>query len=474
MNVVSRMRIFIYAAVALFLASLLVFGDQGLFSSTSLRKLPLFSVSDRDRVSYHNDEVESLSVALLTETAIPVDDFGTALRGLSTDNPPDAREARPFTATPVPTPTKLPADIDEGGDDSDDNSFGAEDARGVFSGIATAPPNPFDGTGVLGGVVVRSGGLGTPVPLDTPAETPTNLRPWVQGQARGYTMLYAMQPEARVVVETQVRTLLTARVREPYIGVLIDGTFGRDFTYLKRIIGQLSADDRALTLVLYLTNGPHMRRSRDSLSEALFAKIDPIEFRGRIRREALLQNQFEAVAVQARDIFKYNSSLNLANSNVAIVMLEDNLDVASYRAMRDLAAKHVGDLAEFIRNPCVGCYEGNDDALLGNAREEHQLSRFQLLRVGDGFSLDGIGFRYPTSKAGVGVSASQLESLMISATERKLRYIGLWRHEWQGVDENATGFSQASSREYVASTIDEAAYEIDALRMGLLEEGAEG
>lgn len=462
-----------YAVVALILAALLVFGEQGLFSSSSLRKLPLFSVSDRDRLVYQNDEAESLSIAPPTETLISEDDFGSALRGLSSDDAPDGSAALSLTATPVPTPTKLPDDVREGDGDNEGDSLGGADARDVFSGIATVPPNPFDGSGVLGGVVVRSGGLGTPLPLDTPAGTPTNLRPWVQGQARGYTMLYAMQPEARVVVETQVRTLLAARVREPYIGVLVDGTFGRDFTYLKQIIERLSADDRALTLVLYLSNGPHMRKGRDSFSEALFSKIDPIEFRGRIRREAQLQNQFEAVAVQARDIFKYNSNLNPANSNVAIVMLEDNLEVASYRAMRDLAAKHVGDLAEFIRNPCVGCYEGNDDALLGNAREEHQLSRFQVLRAGDGFSLDGIGFRYPTAKAGVGVSASQLESLMMSAVERELRYLGLWRHEWQGVDESTTGFSQASTREYVASTIDEAAYEIDALRMGLLEEGAE-
>jgi hypothetical protein len=286
-------------------------------------------------------------------------------------------------------------------------------------------------------------------------------------------MLYAMQPEARAVVESQVSALLAARVREPYIGVLIDGTFGRDFAYLKDIIGRLSADERALTLVLYLSNGPHMRKGRDSFSEVLFAKIDPVEFRSRIRREALLQNQFEAVAVQAREIFKYSLSVNPASSNVAIVMLEDNLEVASYRAMRDLAAKHVGDIADFIRNPCVGCYEGNDDVLLGSAREEHAVSRFSILRGGDGFSLDGVGFQYPNSRASTEISASQLESLVMSAIDRKLRYFGLWRHAWQGVEEGIAGFSQASTRNYVASTSEELEYEIDVLRMGLLEEGSE-
>jgi hypothetical protein len=472
MNIVSRIRVCIYATVALVLAALLVFGDHGLFSASGLRKIPLFRVSDRGRVVYQNDMEGSSAMPTPSVTADLSDDFDAALRGLSSEELSAAGDVSSLAATAVPTPTKRP----EGSQGEEilkrDESSGGDDARDVFSGIGTVPPDPFDGSGVLGGVVVRSGGLGTPLPLDTPVTTPTNLRPWVQGQARGYTMLYAMQPEARAVVETQVRTLLAARVREPHIAVLIDGTFGRDFMYLKQIIERLSADDRALTLVLYLSNGPHMRKGRDSFSEALFAKIDPIEFRGRIRREALLQNQFEAVAVQARDIFKYSVSVNPANSNVAIVMLEDNLEVASYRAMRDLAAKHVADIADFVRNPCVGCYDGNDDALLGNAREEHQLSRFQVLRAGDGFSLDGVGFRYPTSKGGVGLSASQLEALMISAIDRELRYVGLWRHEWQGLVAGATDFPQASSREYVSSTSDEAAYEIDALRMGLIEESA--
>jgi hypothetical protein len=62
---------------------------------------------------------------------------------------------------------------------------------------------------------------------------------------------------------------------------------------------------------------------------------------------------------------------------------------------------------------------------------------------------------------------------MMSAIDRKLRYFGLWRHAWQGVEEGIAGFSQASTRNYVASTSEELEYEIDVLRMGLLEEQAE-
>lgn len=474
MNIASRIRIYLYVVVALVLAGLLLLGEHGLLSPSSSRKFPMFRVADR--LVYQNEANSDAQVAIGTETPSGeeqrVDDFDAALRGLSSDDPATDGSAMRGDQTAAPAPTRVVGE-DSLGDESSQLGDRVVDARDIFSGISTAPPDPLDGNGVLGGVVSRSGAQGSALAVNTPVITPTNLRPWADGQARGYTMLYAMQPEARAVVEANVATLLAARVREPYIGVLIDGTFGRDFAYLKEIIARLSTDERALTLVLYLSNGPHMRKGREIPSDALFARIDPLELRARIRREALLQNQFEAVAVQAKDIFAYNAGLNPANSNVAIVMLEDNLEVASYRAMRDLAAKHLSGLASFARNPCVGCYEGNDDALLGSAREEHQLARFQLLREGDGFSLDGVGFQYPNTTGAVGVSAQQLYSLMTSAIDRGLRYVGLWRHAWQGVDESASGFSQVTTRSYIPSTSEQMDYEIEALRMGLVEEIAE-
>lgn len=473
MNIVSRIRIGIYSAIAIVLAVLLFLGEGGLLSSSGIRTLPLFRVPDNASISFQNDGRGVTPREPATDAAPPKegeDDFDAALRGLSSEDSLGEPGALRNLPTALPTPTQV---LEEDVPDQERPIDDEDDARAVFSGIATAPPNPFDGSGVLGGVVSRSGGLGTPLPLDTPVRTPTNLRPWAGGQARGYTMLYAMQPEARAVVETNVSALLSARVREPYIGVLIDGTFGRDFGYLKQIIARLSADDRALTVVLYLSNGPHMRKEGDIPSGALFARINPLEFRARIRREAQLQNQFEAVAVQAKDVFTYNAGLNPANSNVAIVMLEDNLEVASYRAMRDLAAKHLTGIADFVRNPCVGCFAGNDDALLGSSREEHLVSRFPLLGEGDGYSLDGVGFRYPNSSDGAGIPVAQVESLMSKAINQRLRYVGLWRHAWQGVDESAASFSQASTRNYVPSTAEEVDFEIEALRMGLLAETTE-
>jgi hypothetical protein len=284
-------------------------------------------------------------------------------------------------------------------------------------------------------------------------------------------MLYAMQPEARPVVEAHVQALLGSRVRQLYIGVLIDGFFGRDFAYLRDVISRLSDEDRSLTLALYLTNGATMRKWKTTPVDELFSRIDPEEFRRQIRWNQRWRTEFLAVAIQARELFRFNQEQGTGNSNVAIVMLEDNLDVAAYRSMREIAAEQVGSIAGFVRNPCLGCFKGNDDDTAGDPREEHDLKRFGVLRRGDGYSLDGVGFQYPNSP-GDGISPEQVKELMQRSFERGLRYVGLWRHDWQGVVEGVPN-KVPSTRTYIASNPDQQAFEIEMLRTGLVIEEQE-
>jgi hypothetical protein len=282
-------------------------------------------------------------------------------------------------------------------------------------------------------------------------------------------MLYAMQPQARQATEANVQALLSARVREPYIGVLIDGTFGRDFSYLKDIITRLSADGRALTLVLYLSNGPTMRKwDVTPIDQHIFARINPEEFRLLIRRNITLRTEFLAVVLQAKDVFSHNISQGAGNTNLAIVMLEDNLDVLAYRSLREIAAEQLGSMSSFMRNPCIGCFPGNDDDTLGDAREEHALNRFDILKAGDGYSLDGVGFRYPNGE-GSGVSPEQMTAMIKESTRRNLRFFGLWQEQWQGVREGVLN-KRPEERIYEPSNPDQQGYEIEMLRLGLVIE----
>jgi hypothetical protein len=288
-------------------------------------------------------------------------------------------------------------------------------------------------------------------------------------------MLYAMQPEARPVVESQVDALLSARIREPHIGVLVDGTFGRDFNYLKDIVTRLSGEGRRLTLTLYLSNGPTMRDWRStSIDQHIFQGISPEEFRATIRRDTTRRLEFLGVVLQAKDVFQHSLTVGPQNKNVAVVMLEDNLDFIAYGALREIAAEQLGSLVQFVRNPCIGCRKGNDDNTLGDRREEHSLERFDLLGGGDGYSLDGVGFNYPggvDSSAADGdlVNPEQLVNLINLAKQRGLGYFGLWRHAWQGVRKGIPN-KNPEERSFGASNQDQLAFEIEMLRTALTPE----
>ncbi|MEI6518166.1 MAG: hypothetical protein WCN89_05690, partial [bacterium] len=239
------------------------------------------------------------------------------------------------------TPTVTPADtLNSDNVDEDDNDESGQDPRVLFSEAEQAEQAALD-NGMMGGVRV-SRGSGIVAPPEASGPIGSSLV-WTSGQPRGYTMLYAMQPEARAVVESHIETMLAARIREPYIGVLVDGTFGQDFEYLKTIIARLSVE-RNLTMVLYLTNGATQRR-RASKIDAPFVKIDPKIFRSEILSDQKLRGQFSALAAQARNILQYSLEQNPANQNLVSVMLEDNLELAAYRSMRDLARQEVGSLA---------------------------------------------------------------------------------------------------------------------------------
>ncbi len=372
------------------------------------------------------------------------------------------------------TPTVTPVDtLNSDNVDEDDNDESGQDPRVLFSEAEQAEQAALD-NGMMGGVrVSRGSGIVAPPDDSGPIGSPLV---WTSGQPRGYTMLYAMQPEARAVVESHIETMRAARIREPYIGVLVDGTFGLDFEYLKTIIARLSVE-RNLTMVLYLTNGATQRAWETTKIDAPFVTKDPKLFRSEILFDQKLRAQFSAIAAQARNILQYSLEQNPANQNLVSVMLEDNLDLTAYRSMRDLARQEVGSLASFIRSTCLRCFdskdEGSDADTDGDAREEHKLELFSVLKRGDAFSLDGVGFAYPGEVAGVGVSPEQLSANIQASYLRGLRFFGLWRENWQGVVSEGNKLTP-DKRSYLPSTPEQEAFELSMLRLGLFVEPAPG
>lgn len=420
---------------------------------------------------------------------VPVRDIPTVSTSrVVTDDDLDADDevesAAPESSIPLP-PTQTPPRIGTMAvqvseqpsreDKSEPRDSAGDDARAIFSPLVEEGSR-LSGDQFFSGVRVQTGSQ-APAAVPTPEATPEDEGglEWVEGQARGYAMLYAMQPSARPVVEQNVRALLTSHIKDVYIAVLIDGTFGQDFEYLRSLVTRLSANGRRLSLVLYLSNGATMRVWDSTPIDVLFTRLNPFAFRTRIVRERDLQAQFVDIVRKAKRIFAYNRGLSPFNSNVAIPMLEDNLDRDSYRLMRDLARGELGDFAQLMRNPCVGCITGNDGDSLGDPREEHTLKMFSSLRPGDGYSLDGIGFSYPGEVNTIELSADQLLNLMSDAYAKGLRHVGLWRHNWQGVKHGIPN-DHPNERLYRPSSEDEIAFEIEVLRHRLspvIDEGQE-
>ncbi len=328
-------------------------------------------------------------------------------------------------------------------------------------------------TSLIGGARVRRDS-GSPSELEGEETTTSDeeeddeILPRVGGQARGFTILALMHPDARESVEKQIEIMIRSQVRNLYIGFLVDGTFSTDFEYASTVVQRLSSDGRSLMLQLYFLNGPTMRRFETTPIEAPFTSMDPLLFRAILMADpAALRTEIRRIIEAAKPLFVQNRYAGPENQNLACVMLEDNLDVASYRVLRSMISSSLGDLATFVRNPCPGCYKGNDEDPDGDILETHAPERLAQLRAGDGLTFDGSGYSYPGESDGGTLSIDEVKRYLEQAASRKIRYVGLWRADRQGLGDQSM---HPDERVYAVPTEAQAEYDIEVLRTGLNQE----
>ena len=326
----------------------------------------------------------------------------------------------------------------------------------------SSPQNP----GRLGGVVTKSLAISSPAP--TTAPSPTALSSGaarLSGQARGYMMLYLMHPAARAAVENQLGAMLRAEISQLYLGVLVDGTFTLDFGYLSEVISRLSIDGRSVTLVLYFISGPSMRGYPTLPIDAGFNVIDPRLFRDLIKNDSGTRAEYQRMLKRALPVFQLNKQLSPGAVNIAVPMLEDNLDDASYAAIRDLTRQTLGDMAEVMRNPCPGCVSGNTSTSFGDGIESHTPAQAPLLGAQDGFAMDGNGYRFAGESDGNQLSIDETKALLAKSRERGLRFFGIWRAQRQGLYVGPR--LHPDERIYEVPSEAQLLVEIDLLRHGL-------
>ena len=274
-----------------------------------------------------------------------------------------------------------------------------------------------------------SAALGTPTTTPSPSATPLQR---VTGQARGYHLIYMMQPEARQTVNLQIETLMRAEIDQIYLGVLTDGTFSKNYPYLNQALRALSTEGRAVTLAIYLTNGATQRDWKDTQINAGFNLIDPVVFRELIQHDFATRDLFTRLIKESKPSFELNRSLSPRAVNLAVVMLEDNLDFAAYSAMRRMAEFELSGVAEVMRNPCPGCYRGNDQSSQGGGIELHLPAQLPALGSLDGFTLDGTGYHFDDEAPDGSPSIDDVKNMIELGMQRRIRYFGLWREELQG------------------------------------------
>jgi hypothetical protein len=299
----------------------------------------------------------------------------------------------------------------------------------------------------------------------TPSPTPTDLNFIKNSMPRGYLLLCMANPSARDTVEILVQNLIDAKIEHVFLGLLTDGTFGTDFEYVKSVLTRLSQAGRVVTLATYVTNGPTMRYFNKTPITAGFARTDPRKFRRLIIFDDGTRAKYKSLAKNAAELLRHNHALNPKNKNIAIPMLEDNLNKESYLAIRSLMKEALlGIPFTIVRSPCLGCYAGNDAYTPGDPIDDHGESAFSRVQIGGAFSFDGAQFHYPNETA-TGTTFEGAKSLIIESERRQLLFFGLWRLFWQGLNKGSG--IHPDDREYIPPTPQELTWNIELLRTGL-------
>lgn len=365
----------------------------------------------------------------------------------------------------TPAPSKRTLD--------DEGNVAQPDAPGIEALQELNRLSGSGGTSLIGGARVRGSSNSASRPKEEKTKTSddeedSEVLPRVGGQARGITILALMHPNARESVEKQIEIMIRSQVRNLYVGFLVDGSFSTDFDYASTVVQRLSSDGRSLTLQLYFLNGPTMRHFETTPITAAYTRVDPLLFRAILMENPpAFRAEIRRIVEAAKPLFVQNRNAGPDNRNLACVMLEDNLDVPSYRVLRSIVASALGDLATFVRNPCPGCYEGNDSDPDGDAYESHAPDQLSQLRSGDGLSLDGSGYNYPGESKGGTLSIDQVKRYLEQAASQKISYVGLWRADRQGLGDQSI---HPDDRIYAVPTEAQAEYDIEILRTGLNQE----
>lgn len=198
--------------------------------------------------------------------------------------------------------------------------------------------------------------------------TPTGPPPLLPKPPRGIAALHGMHPKAHTQIDKLVDILIESNIDKPAMNFLVDETPGekhrRGFGFspkrLTHLITRLGTGGRTPHIEFYLSNGPWQRDhegGKPPVGHAFGSDLTRQEFAKKIAPdgEPAFRQQFGQLA--SRLSAQIQTVINLRGTVYLVPMLEDNLDVTTFLAMKDLASAALGPLAgqvRFVRNPAAG------------------------------------------------------------------------------------------------------------------------
>ena len=217
---------------------------------------------------------------------------------------------------------------------------------------------------------------------------------------RGLALLHACQPQAREQIEALSDIVVASRIRRPALNILCSGDFGWDPQFVAGLVQKYSQGGRIAHVLFYLTNGPASRHWKQQNLHGFGSRLAPETFRRKILDDTPFRQSFQDLAAKLAPLLV---EIGRAGGQACVVpQLEDNQSNRSFTAMLELVKKSLPPetAARLGRNPCVGCWPGNegrvpDDCFL---EEHHHAASTDFTVEGGVVSNDGCTYAYPGEK----------------------------------------------------------------------------
>ena len=321
------------------------------------------------------------------------------------------------------------------------SSSGGAESNSTAAQKATIPIESGSSAAILdpdrnsGKTIQPAAGAGPGIGLAAPGTTSGICAEMIPGPPVGLACLHCGAPGARENAFRLAEIMARSCRANLAMTMLVDGSFDDVRDQLGDVVRRATANGAKLHLYLYFSNGPWQRRIGSVPKKGIGSDITPEEFRRRISRDKVLQNIYFDRINWALPLITYSQTRGA--SVYVLPMLEDNFDQPTARTMEALVSTAIPDdiPIHLGRNPCPGCYAGNDESIPSEIfRDLHLSSPHDPITISGGVvTNDGANLHFagenPEPRS---FSFDQMKQAIARATANGNSFV-IWRSQYQGI-----------------------------------------